>query len=54
MAKAVELAKGTTELRTAGYGTERLYHFSKARESINSNKKIPDIRDLKTRYKIMH
>jgi C-terminal peptidase prc len=54
MAKAVELAKGATELRTAGYGTERLYHFSKARESINSNKKIPDIRDLKTRYKIMH
>ena len=53
MAKAVELAKSATELRTAGYGTERLYHFSKARELTNSNKKVPDIRDLKTRYKII-
>lgn len=52
MAKAVELAKEMTFVRTAGYGTERLYHFSKDRETA-SNKKIPDIRDLKTRYTIM-
>ena len=53
MAKAVELAKSATELRTAGYGTQRLYHFSKEREATASNKKIPDIQDLKTRYKII-
>ena len=29
MKKAVELAKGGSEKRTAGYGTKNLNHFSK-------------------------
>lgn len=52
MKKAVELAKKAKELRTAGYGTKKLHHFSKARESTTSRNPIPDIQDLKTRYKV--
>ena len=52
MAKAVELAKEGTFIRTAGYGTEKLNHFSKAREESSTGKQIPTLRDLKTRYKI--
>lgn len=51
MAKAVELAKEGTFIRTAGYGTEKLNHFSKAREESSTGKQIPTLRDLKTRYK---
>lgn len=52
MAKAVELAKEGTFIRTAGYGTQKLNHFSKAREE-TSGKRIPTLRDLKTRYKFI-
>ena len=52
MAKAVELAKEGTFIRTAGYGTEKLNHFSKAREESSTSKQIPTLKDLKTRYKI--
>lgn len=48
MKKAVELAAEATELRTAGYGTERLGHFTKAT-------KLPgeglQPKNLKMRYK---
>ena len=49
MAKAVELATEMTAIRTAGYGTEKLYHFSK-RKASESKQKIPSLRDLKMRY----
>ena len=52
MEKAVELAKEGTELRTAGYGTTRLYHFSKI-TSKNSERKIPTRKDLKLRFKLL-
>lgn len=52
MEKALELAKEAKELRTAGYGTKKLNHFSKERETASSNNKIPNLRDLKTRYKV--
>ncbi|WP_407456913.1 S41 family peptidase [Fibrobacter sp.] len=48
--KAVELAKQATELRTAGYGTTRLNHFSKV-PAKNSERKIPTRWDLKLRFK---
>ncbi len=52
MQKAVELAKGRTVKRTAGYGSTKLGHFSKkapeSRGQLPKNKK-----DLKTRYKLM-
>lgn len=49
MAKAVELAKEAKAVRTAGYGTERLHHFSKTQARKNQGK-IPTLRDLKMRY----
>lgn len=52
MEKAVELVKEGTELRTAGYGTTRLYHFSKI-TSKNSERKIPTRKDLKLRFKLL-
>lgn len=51
MAKAIELAKEATEKRTAGYGTERLHHFSKEQAKRNHGK-IPNLNDLKMRYKV--
>ena len=48
--KAVELAAEGTALRTAGYGTEKLGHFLKAREEI---KDYTSIKDMKMRYKIL-
>ena len=53
LAKAVELAKEGTYIRTAGYGTRKLNHFSKARLQEPSNK-IPTAKDLKLRYEIRH
>ena len=53
MAKAVELAKGLTAMRVAGFGTQKLEHFSKARVPDASNK-IPTARDLKLAYKLMN
>jgi phosphotransacetylase len=50
--KAVELAKQATELRTAGYGTTRLNHFSKV-PAKNSERKIPTRKDLKLRFKLL-
>ena len=50
MKKAVELAVEGTAVRTAGYGTEKLGHFLKARESIND---YASIKDMKMRYKIL-
>lgn len=52
MAKAVELAKKANVFRTAGYGTQRLYHFSKARAQ-EPDKKIPTLNDLKLRYRVV-
>ena len=52
MKKAVELAKQATELRTAGYGTTRLNHFSKV-PAKNSERKIPTRKDLKLRFKLL-
>ena len=52
MEKAIELVKEGTELRTAGYGTTRLYHFSKI-TSKNSERKIPTRKDLKLRFKLL-
>ena len=49
MAKAVELAKEMTAVRTAGYGTQRLNHFSKMQAAETRNK-IPTLHDLKMRY----
>lgn len=51
MAKAVELAKEASYVRTAGYGTKKLNHFSKERE-YESSGRIPTLKDLKSRYKI--
>lgn len=51
MAKAVELAKEATALRTAGYGTKKLNHFSKTRV-YESRNKLPNRNDLKLRYKM--
>lgn len=51
MAKAIELAKDGTVLRTAGYGTKKLNHFSKERIQESSGK-IPTAKDLKLRYKV--
>lgn len=51
MAAAVTLAKEATYLRTAGYGTQKLNHFSKERFKDPSNK-IPTAKDLKLRYKM--
>jgi hypothetical protein len=54
MKKAVELAKEASFVRTAGYGTKKLGHFTKEREKDESSyKKIPTFRELKTRYKVM-
>lgn len=50
MKKAVELAAEGTAVRTAGYGTEKLGHFLKAREEI---KDYTSIKDMKMRYKIL-
>lgn len=50
MAKAVELAKEASYVRTAGYGTQKLNHFSKERE-YESSGRIPTLKDLKSRYK---
>ena len=50
MKKAVELAAEGTAVRTAGYGTEKLGHFLKAREEI---KDYTSIKDMKIRYKIL-
>ena len=52
MAKAVELAKKANVFRTAGYGTQRLYHFSKARAQA-PDQKIPTLNDLKLRYRVV-
>ena len=52
MAKAIELAKEATAIRTAGYGTQKLNHFSKEREHEASGK-IPTAKDLKLKYKII-
>ena len=49
MAKAVELAKKASEKRTAGYGTKRLYHFSKMGPQEQENR-IPTLKDLKPRF----
>ena len=50
MAKAVELAKEMTFVRTAGYGTTKLGHFSKKRLA-EERKAVPkSLRDLKMRY----
>ena len=48
MAKAVELAKEMTYVRTAGYGKTKLNHFSKSHET--KENKIPNLKDLKIRY----
>lgn len=54
MKKAVELAKEASFVRTAGYGTKKLGHFTKEREKDESSyKKIPTFRELKARYKVM-
>jgi len=53
MTKAVELAKEGTYIRTAGYGTKKLNHFSKARFEEPSSK-IPTAKDLKLRFTIKH
>lgn len=50
MAKAVELAKKASEKRTAGYGTKRLYHFSKTGTQEQEGK-IPTLNDLKPRFR---
>lgn len=49
MKKAVELAAEATELRTAGYGTERLGHFSKA-SRLPGEGLLPQ--KMKMRYKL--
>ena len=50
MAKAVELAKQATELRTAGYGTKKLNHFSKV-SAHKAEQGFPTKHDLKLRFK---
>jgi C-terminal peptidase prc len=50
MAKAVELAKKASEKRSAGYGTKRLYHFSKTGTQEQEGK-IPTLNDLKPRFR---
>ena len=51
MAKAVELAKELTAMRVAGYGTQKIGHFSKARVP-NASNRIPTLKDLKLGYKL--
>jgi len=51
MAKAVELAKEAQFVRSAGYGSQKLNHFSKEHEHEASGR-IPTAKDLKLRYKI--
>jgi C-terminal processing protease CtpA/Prc len=51
MAKAVELAKEAQFVRAAGYGTQKLNHFSKEHEHEASGR-VPTAKDLKLRYKI--
>ncbi len=51
MAKAVELAKEAQFARSAGYGSQKLNHFSKEHE-YEASGRIPTAKDLKLRYKI--
>ena len=50
MKKAVQIAAAATEVRVAGYGTERLGHFAKTSEVPNGK---PLLRNMKMRYKFL-